>query len=127
MSVRDELTKALRPLLPPRWRIVKTSRNLDQLSSPAVVMLKQLDLSPAPRAPRAEVLVNYVVTIIDPHQDISNAETALDDGVIELFRALQRIPFTNPKKATKVTFQDQYLAYDLEVEVVTTQKETTNG
>ena len=129
MSVRADLAAALKPLLPRRWKIVDTSSNLDRLSIP-VVMLKQLELEPAPRAPRSQVLVSYVVTIIDPHEGVENADAALDDGVIDLFRALQSIPFTNPTKATKVTFQDKYLAYDLTVEVVTAPtppKEQSNG
>lgn len=127
MSVRDELAAALKPLLPPQWRIVKVARNLDTISSPAVVMLKQLSFEPAPRAPRAEVVVSFVVTVIDPHEDAENAEVALDDSAIELFRQLQRITHLNPKRATKVTFQDKYLAYDIELELVTTSKEKTNG
>lgn len=128
MSVRNQLQDALRLLVPKRWKIVPTSSTLDAISADAVVMLKQLELTPAPRAPRSEVLVSYVITIIDPHEDIASAETALDDGVLDLFRALQRITFTNPTKATKVTFADQYLAYDLTVEVVTTTpKEKTDA
>lgn len=128
MSVRKQLEDALRILLPKRWKIVATSTTLDAISADAVVMLKQLELAPAPRAPRAETIVSYVVTIIDPHEDLASAETALDDGVVDLFRALQRITFTNPTKATKVTFSDQYLAYDLTVEVVTTTpKEKTDA
>ncbi|MGO2658425.1 MAG: hypothetical protein ACTH9T_04840 [Mycetocola reblochoni] len=119
-SARHQLAAALTPLLPPTWRIVPYERSIDRPSS-VVVMLKQSTITRHPSAPDGAHLVEFVVTIISPHEDNAAAEDQLDDGVIELTHALDDAGL-GWDTATKVSFADRFMAYDIAVNITTTKE-----
>lgn len=116
-SIRAQLAASLKPLLSTGWRIIDHQDNLDTFTSP-VVMLKQQEIEPAPAAPAGAHIVTLVVTIADPKTDPGPAEDSLDENVDNLIHALDSIDYLNWTKATKVLFQDRYLAYDINLEVI---------
>lgn len=99
----------------PDWNIVTSQRAVDNVDRPTI-LLKQATIEPLAAAPNGQYAVGYTVTIVDPHQDIELAETALDENVLAVWAVLLTAKATNPKKATKVLF-NQYLAYDIETDL----------
>ena len=113
MTIRDDLSTALKAVLPSAWKIIPYQRNLDALDS-LTVILKQSTIQDAPDAPQGKYQVSYTVTIASPKQSVQNAEDDLDDAVFVLLDAIKGIPWVKCTKAQKVVVDDQYLGYDLD-------------
>lgn len=62
----------------------------------------------------------YIITVIEPKQDASTGEAALDDKLFDLMYALRNIPGVLCKEATSVVFGNTNLAFDISIEVLTT-------
>ena len=118
MTARAQLAAAIAPLLPTDWQLIPYQDSLDTLSS-VVVMLKLENIEKGPTAPIGSYLTNFTVTIADPSTDPEKAEDRLDGDVISLLAALDAINFTLWRTATKVMFNNNNLAYDIAVSVVT--------
>jgi len=118
MSVRDQLQISLEAVIPNTWRLIPYEDNVDTLDSP-LVMFKQSKIEKAAEAPRGAYLFTYTITIVNDLSDPHKAEAALDDDVETLFAALDGIRWMNPVDATKVLFQDSYLAYDITLKILT--------
>lgn len=120
-TARQQLAAALKPLLPKDWRIIPYQKNLDALST-TVVMLKLSHLTKLPAAPLSHVRTTWTITVADPSTDIEKAEDALDDEVTSVCLAINQIPGIKWVDATKVTFQDKYLAWDITSELTANNK-----
>jgi hypothetical protein len=120
-SVREWLTAQLTPLLPGTWRIIPNQRIPETLDVVTVVLVHQ-KIKPLPEAQGC--LTNAVtLTVIDPHTDATRAEDALDDEVLALVTAIESNPQINFTEARKVSVNETYLGWDVDIEVLT-QKES---
>jgi hypothetical protein len=118
MSVRSQLEEALRAVIPTAWKLIPYQDNVDTLDAP-LVMFKQSTITKAPEAPRGAYLFNYVITLVNDQTDPQKAENALDDDVETLFAILDGLRAMVPMEATKVLFQDTYMAYDITLKILT--------
>lgn len=118
MSVRDQLVTLLTPKIPAGWKLIPYQDNVDTLDTPTV-MFKQMTIENASEAPQGNYLFGYTLTIIDGTTDPQVAEANLDDEVETLWVILDGMSQLNPKTATKVLFQSDYLAYDITVDIIT--------
>lgn len=119
MSARTDLASALKPLLPPKWRLVDTERNLDVVDR-FTVMIRQRQIKPAPNM-LGSSLTTLVITVISPFVVNEKYEDDLDDAVavlLEKFRT--KLPNLMWQSATKQIFMGTNPAYDIAVTVVTT-------
>ncbi|MET0725928.1 MAG: hypothetical protein ABWY36_06225 [Leifsonia sp.] len=119
--VRDELEKALKPLLPKSWKIIPVQRNVDSLSS-TIVMFKQQSIARLPEAPQGARIVEFTMTIAVPSQDTDRGERLMDDQLVDLLNAIDAIDTIELRwtGAQKVTLFDQYPAYDVTLQVAFT-------
>ena len=109
MNIRDWVIDQVKPLLPRGWRLIPYSTNLDVLSTP-VVMLKLQSIARTPEAPNASRTAEFVLTIIEPKTDPQAREDALDDNLLALIYAIDKLPSLKWTKATRALFADNYLA-----------------
>lgn len=103
-SVRDYLTETLVPLFPEGWRWVAYQRNIDALDS-VTVQWKQLRIERLPEAPQGTIRVDGTLTIISPHQDIERSEKQLDEQVLNLTGAIDRLALLSWTGGRKVAVQ----------------------
>jgi len=122
---RRWVTDRLKPSLPRRWALWTYTRTPDELSGPTVVVTLQ-KIQRLPEAPLGSQLVTYLVTVIDPATDWSQADKNLDDEIVDLIAGLDSIrnesglPVLRWTSADRNTWNDTYLAFDITVEVVIT-------
>lgn len=116
---RDSLVAALSGAFPD-WLIVPAERNIDAPDRP-VVIVKQRTIGRLPEAPASHYTVSCVLTLVDDHTDIELAEPALDANVLDLWERLMSLSNVHPKTATKVSFTETAMAYDIETDL-TVQK-----
>lgn len=100
----------------PDWRVVPVERATDDLDRP-MVMIKQRTIAVLPASPISHYVVGFYVTLVDEHRDPTLAEPALDANVLALWSVLQATKNINPKQATKVSFDPQHMAYDIETDL----------
>jgi hypothetical protein len=132
VTARAYLVSELEQNLPHGWRVIPTQRSLDAIEGKMpVVIVKQDQISKAPQLPHPAAgvyLVDYVVTVLSPHQDFDRAEIQLDNGILRLIDALARsgnVKWTSAKKVTDGGPQnDRYLGYDLTIQVLDQQGAT---
>lgn len=117
LSTREQLAEALKPLLPPDWRILPYSRNVDRLSQ-TTVMLHAAEIRPAPSAPGGAVETDFTITVMDPQTDAERAQGSLDDDVIELTLALGSIHWLVFRNAEPTKVQE-YLSWDINTTTIT--------
>jgi hypothetical protein len=116
---RQQLVAALKPHLPPKWKLVEYSRNLDVLDRPTV-MVHASKIERAPQAPLSAYLTTCTVSVFDPQDDPARAQGSLDDEVLELIAALDQIGFINWTEAEATQLrQDGPLGWDITLEVLT--------
>ena len=120
MTARDYVTAQLLPLLPKRWRLVHTDRNLDTLDR-VTVILKLQEVTRTPATPQAGLTTTWTATIITPKQMLEPAELELDDAILDLILALDRIDQLRWTTATRVLYGDIYQAFDITFESLTTR------
>lgn len=122
---RRWVTDRLKPSLPRRWTLWTYTRTPDELSGPTVVVTLQ-KITRLPQAPLGSQLVTYLVTVIDPATDWSQADKNLDDEIVDLIAGLDSVrnedgmPVLRWTSADRNTWNDTYLAFDITVEVVIT-------
>ena len=85
-TTRDELAEQLLERLPADWVIVPFSRNLDTVSK-TTVMLHATEIRPGTTQGLLEV--DYVITVISPKSDATNAQDDLDDQVLNVILPLR--------------------------------------
>lgn len=118
-TVRAELEKLLRPLVPRDWKIIRWQVEPEQLTAPTIV-LKQSRIEPHNTAPIAQHLTHMVVTLASAHEDFTKGEDELDLIVLDLWEWLEKLPIQiNVRSAEKVLFAKRYAAYDITVEIDT--------
>lgn len=116
---RDTLVAALARAFPD-WLIVPAERNIDVPDRP-VVIVKQRTIGRLPEAPASHYTVGCVLTLVDDHTDIELAEPELDSNVLDLWESLMSLSNVHPQTATKVSFTETAMAYDIETDL-TVQK-----
>ncbi len=116
MSARTELAEALKPLLPARWVIVPSVRNVDRITVPHVI-LNASRIEPGPRS--GSLITTFAVSIVEPRQDVDAAENALDEEVAQFIAALLDIEWCHWTPANKSVFEDNYLAWTFDLETIT--------
>jgi hypothetical protein len=123
MTVRSELSDALRPLLPDTMRIIDVPRSLDGLEANRPVVLLYRDrLQKAPNAQGA-YLSTVSLWIITPNIDTVRAEDALDTALEHVIFALDQILWANWTTAERSIFGDaQAPAYRIDLSVATTKE-----
>lgn len=123
MSVRSDLAAALKPLLPPRTKIIDVPRSLDGIeTSRPVVMLYRERVEKAPNAIGA-YFNTFALWIISPNVDTSRAEDQLDNMLDEVISALDELSWLNWSNAQRSTFGDaQAPAYQVELTIVTNKE-----
>ncbi len=112
-SIRKQLADQLEPLLP-GVKIVPASRNLDTLTQP-VLQLSLRELSRLKDAPIGAHRAEFIVTIITPITTPQRAEDDLDSLVADLIYGIDQIDGIGWETATKVTYSERHLAYDVVV------------
>jgi hypothetical protein len=120
MTTRSNLVDALTPLLPKRWKFVDNPRNLDTLSVPSVIV-NLVSFRRTPEAPQGARTVSFLVTLVEPNQDIAKGSDLLDDDVELLLTAIEKQKKQiSWNSATRVKWGDQYPnAYDIDLTVIT--------
>lgn len=120
MTVRSDLAAALKPLLPPRTKIVDVPRSLDGIeTSRPVVLLYRESVTKAPNSIGA-YFNTFALWIISPNTDLSRAENQLDTMLDEVITALDTVTWLNWSSAERSVFADnQAPAYRLELNVIT--------
>lgn len=122
---RRWITDQVKPLLPRRWELAAYTRKPDDLSAPTVVVTLQ-KIERLPEAPLGSQLVTYLITVIDPASDWSQADKNLDDEIVDLIAALDStrndagVPILRWTSADRNTWNDLYLAFDITVTAVIT-------
>lgn len=119
MSARSDLHDALKPLLPPRWKIIPTERTIDKPDAKTfTVVIRQRKIEPAPNG--GSLLITLVVTLICPSTlAAENWEDELDLAAAKLVTVVGKgLPRLLWKAATKKLWNDTYPAYDFDVTVV---------
>ncbi len=116
-SPRAALIGILEPLLPSDWRIVRSQQSLDRLQKP-VVILKQNRIEKNPAAPQGMHEIFFVVTVVSPLENPTKAEDQLDGSTNALIHAIDESASLSWTSAEKVLFNEKYLAYDLNVQLV---------
>jgi hypothetical protein len=116
MTPRNALAAILTPLLPTDWKIVRSSVNLDRLAKP-VVIIKQQSIERLSVANQGHHEIGFVLTIVSPLENLTKAEDQLDDSTNALIHALDDgdVHWT---RAEKVQYADKYLAYDVNLTLV---------
>lgn len=122
---RRWVTDQLKPLLPRRWDLAPYMRKPDELTAPTVMVTLQR-IERLPEAPLGSQLVTYLVTIVDPAQDWSQADANLDDEIVDLIGGLDSTrttagtPVLRWTGADRAVWNDSYLAFDISVTAVIT-------
>jgi len=119
--VRDWLETQLRPLLPKRYQYVSTQRTIDRITKP-LVMFKQERIGRQiieGRTVPGGRIVGATMTIAVPYEDTGNAERALDDDLITLLDAIDRIGNVRWTSAEKRIWTEagQEPCYDIALEI----------
>lgn len=115
--VRDELKKHV----PAKWRIIPVQRIPDQITD-VTVIIKHTRIERLKAAPLGKLENSLVVTIVTPHADIERAEDELDDAVIDLLGALDGHPGLGWSSAEKVSVDEVYLGWDINMTAITERK-----
>lgn len=122
---RRWVTDSLKPLLPRRWTLAPYTRKPDDLDGVTVIVTLQ-KIERLPAAPLGSQVATYLITIVDPSQDWSQADANLDDEIVDLISALDMVrnddglPVLRWTSADRNTWNDAYLAFDISVEVIIT-------
>lgn len=111
MSARDLVETDLRKGIPKKWKLIPAQGNIDTPSE-TTLLLKLMSLTNSKEAPKAAYEFTFVVTIVEPGQDILRVERVLDDHVEDLWQAIEAVSHLNPEKAEKVALGD-LIAYDI--------------
>lgn len=125
---RRWITDQLKPVLPRRWTLAPYIRKPDELDGVTVVVHLQ-KIERLPEAPLGSQVATYLVTVVDPAQDWSQADAALDDEIVDLIAALDSVrnesglPILRWTSADRNTWNDTYLAFDISVTAIITPKE----
>jgi hypothetical protein len=119
MGTRQQLAAALKPLLPPRVKLVDVPRSLDGIeANKPVVILYREKRSKAPNS-IGSYTDTFTLWIITPGLDPQRAETALDDLLDDVVLAIDGIQWITWSSADRSTFGDQQApAYRIDLTVI---------
>ena len=120
MSVRSQVSDALRALLPANMRVIDVPRSLDGMEANRPVVLLYRDrLEKAPNAQGA-YLSTISLWIITPKIDTIKGEDELDAALDIVVAALDTILWANWRTAERSIFGDaQAPAYRIDLQVAT--------
>jgi len=90
VNVRKYVIDTLRPLLPKKWLVKAFNALPDEITTTTVVLALQ-SYARNPSAPRGPRLATFVLTILTPKTIPGDADDALDDDLIDLANALDRV------------------------------------
>lgn len=111
-SARKILTDEISPHLP-GYKIIPSSRNVD-VPDRKFVQISIQEFTPPAQA-QGFYGVRFLVTVVTPLTTPQRAEDDLDDLVSDLLRALDATESFGWESATKVTYGERHLAYDITV------------
>lgn len=127
INVRQDLIAQLKPLLPPKWKLIPYATNLDELSS-TVVMISIQSIERSKEAPQSQRTYSSTLTILTPLQiGTERADDAIDDDVIDLLDAidkLERVKWTKAERGLGNNANN--LGFDITLEVLY-RKDPDNG
>ena len=118
-QVREDLAAQLGEILPKRkYRIVANVGTIDRLAKRLVqIELSAFQPSTGARGARVAEVTVHVATHLAGVTPA--AEDDADEAALEVFQALETFRWANPQRAEKTTYKDQYLGYDITVEIIT--------
>lgn len=119
--IRDWLIDQLRPLLPKGYVLVNVQRTLDALSKPTVLFRQERigrQIVSGQTIPGGRI-VGATLTIAVPSDDTGIAERLLDDHVVTLLDAIDRVSDVRWVTAEKriLTENGQEPCYDIAIEI----------
>lgn len=114
---RKQLAEVLKARLPKSWRIIPEQRSFDDVGKTTVV-IKQTTISKLPAAPIGMRSVAFTLTLVSRFTSIAAAEDDLDELVPDLLDHLEALGI-KWSTATKVAVDENYLGYDITVEINT--------
>lgn len=125
---RPWLAWYLADLVPAGWKIIDSFTLPKTIDAPTVT-ITHTKIEKQPAAPMSDNLVNtMVIRVTDPHEDLERAEDALDEEVLDLQYVLKRSDRVVWLDAEKVKADDNpYLAWDINVQVLSTHTPPTEG
>lgn len=125
VNLREFITDALKPLLPPSWTLIPYPRNIDVITKP-VAMLKLQTVKRTEAAPQGARTLSYILTVIEPKSDPKAGQDSLDDELIDLLNAIDQLNNVVWKTAERVSFGDPnepgLPAYDITLEISITKE-----
>lgn len=120
-TVRGWVEAQLKPLLPPTWRLVPYSRNVDELTR-TTVMLRLQRVVKLPEAPSGAYQAEWTLSIIFPGQDVTRAQKMLDQQLFELLDAILDLRATGLNidwsDAQSAVFDERYEAFDITIRTI---------
>lgn len=122
-TVRDYLTRTLKPLLPADWRFIPNQR-MPETISVVTAVVKHTRIEPLAAAPIGNANNTVVLTVASPpNQDNVKAEIALDDAVIAVVTAVDGLDTVGWTLAEKVEVnKGKYLGWDITLTVITSKE-----
>jgi hypothetical protein len=123
MSLRSDLSAALKPLLPANTKIVDVPRSIDGLEAKKpVVMLYREEVSKAPNA-IGDYFNTFALWVVSPMINTVRAEDNLDNLLDDVLRALDQVKWLNWTTAERSVFGDnQAPAYKVNLTVISNKE-----
>lgn len=120
MNVRKKLETELKPVLPKRWKIVRSVRNIDRPTA-ITVQFNQTGHRQGPTLGTVISLLDLIV--IHPGIDLDRAEDELDDACDTLALQLDEYPWLlctgSDKQQVQIDQNTALIAYAFHLEIVT--------
>ena len=107
----------------PKWRVIDNHATVDALDR-ITVFVAVTAVGRSDAAPMGAYDTTVTLTLASPKADnVSAAEDELEDALEALVLVIEDHFGTAWDEATKVTFQNTYLAWDVPVHVITSRKD----
>lgn len=117
---RGWVMENLKPLLPRGWVLSPYARIPDSVEKTTVIVWLQ-NITRLPEAPQSSHVTEYLVTVVSPAADPSQADEDLDDNIADLLHAIDQTPNTITwERAERASYNGTSLAFDITVRVITT-------
>jgi hypothetical protein len=122
VGTRAQIVAAVRDKLPTNWDVRDHPLPLSgppDASVPAVIVVERAQVSPAPNV-QGSYLEEHHIWVIEPTQDATAVEDNLDEHLDFLLETIAPLTWLSFTRATRSVFAEQFHAYDVTVEVVST-------
>ena len=126
-NIRAWLVEQLTPILPSAWRYVTTQTDPGNIDTP-YVFVSHKTIEREPSAPQSQHRLTFTITVVSPLIDYAMAEGPLGDDVEKLLYSIDKLTRTfgnlQWSKAEKIQFLNRYLAFEIDVLVITEKTES---